>query len=284
MKHSDITRHFSNFIESFSNVENEEFDLDSIEISEAIFRHIFKIKSSLWKHGVDFNRRKRMPISEIFQDLVAFYIKLGLNSEDYEVVLEESMGRLQPDILIKFKGKNLFIVEVKTNLGWKRDMIESDMGTRIKALSRTFGVPFQNIIYIFQNPWNMPKSFTQKYWDQDFQKAQVLPTEFPYDRIRPLLTAEDPFYTKKAKSIDRRNDFHDLTSTIEEKVKTGIVIPLEITIKQIIEAGKKTEKDFSKYSTKKLNTLLNYIRTQNEQGYSQDFGDLIEAELNSRKN
>lgn len=243
MKHTDLVKNYSNFVESFAEVENENFDLESREISEAIYKHIFQIKSSLWKQGVEFNRRKRISVSEIFQDLVALYIKLGLNSSDFEVILEESCSRLQPDILIKYKEKNLFIVEVKTNLGWKRDSIETVMGERIKKLSLAFNIPFNNVVYIFQNPWNMSKAFTQKFWNQEKKEAMSLPTEFPFNRIRPLLTAEDPFYSIEGKVMRKKAEFADLTYKIDENIESGIVIPLEKTIQDILTAAKKSDLD-----------------------------------------
>src|SRR5690554_1045843 len=109
MNHSSLIDNYINYLNSFSKIERQEFNLDTTEISQAIFVQIFRLKTALWKQSVEFKRMKRSSISDIFQDIIALYIKLALD-ENFEIILEEKKGKFQPDILIKYKGQNLFVL------------------------------------------------------------------------------------------------------------------------------------------------------------------------------
>lgn len=239
MKHSEISNYYSDFLDSFLYVDEiDDLDLSKNEISKAIYKHIFKIKTAQWKYKVMFNRRKSIAISDLFQDIVALYISLALGN-DYEVIVEEKIGRLHPDILIKYKGQNLFIVEIKTTIGWERDMYNNgEMQKRMNSLSSGANIPVDNIVYVFLSPWNVNKKFANVYWDSNIDKPKELPNDYPFNRIRPLLSGEDPFYWKQ--HIDFRNkrfqEFSD--SDIDKFAESGIVIPLELTIEEIKIAAK----------------------------------------------
>jgi hypothetical protein len=231
--HSEVSHYFNKFIEAFYKVEPTAFDLENFEISKSIYKHIFKMKSSLWKFGEEFNRKKRASISEIFQDLIAMYLKLELD-ENFEIILEEKKEKLQPDILIKYKGKNIFILEIKTTIGWNRNSLNGEIQKRIENLSRVFNIPKDNVVYIFQSPWNVNREFTSRYWDIENSKPCELPKEFPYNKIRPLLTGDDPFYWKQ--HDDKK--YHEYSENeIEQFSHLNIVIPLELTINEIKAAA-----------------------------------------------
>jgi hypothetical protein len=233
MKHTEISDLFSKFTEAFYNVDAENFDLEKKTISEEIHQHIFKIKSAQWKQGIEFRRRKKMPLSDIFQDIIALYLKLALGI-DFEVILEEKIDRLQPDILIRHNGKNLFILEIKTTIGWERNSINGKFQERMKVLSEKFNIPEENIVYIFQSPWNVNAEFANRYWDKSKNKPKELPTEFPFNKIRPLMTSDDPYYWKHEKGFDRNQKYIDYSDKFIKKLsKESIVIPLELTIKEI---------------------------------------------------
>ena len=187
MNHINLIDNYIDYLHSFSKINRQEFNLESTEISQAIFVQIFRLKTALWKQSVEFRRMKRTSISDIFQDILALYIKIALD-ENFEVILEEKKGKFQPDILIKYNGENLFILEVKTNIGWERNSLSGHFQNRIKSISEVFGINEQNIVYIFQSPWNVNRDFTSKYLDFETWKAKPLPTKFPYNKIRPLMT------------------------------------------------------------------------------------------------
>ncbi|MGQ1891942.1 hypothetical protein ACT29H_15990 [Thermophagus sp. OGC60D27] len=241
MSQIEIGNSYAKFLDSFLNVENiDDLNSSKNEISKSIYKQIFKIKVAQWKYKVKFKRRRNMAISDLFQDIVAFYISRSLGS-DFEVIIEEKIGKLQPDILIKYKNKNIFILEIKTTIGWDRRMHEKggNMEKRIKKLSEAAGIPEDNIVYIFMSPWNVNKKFAAKYWDLQEDRPKELPKEFPYNKIRPLLTNDDPFYWKQNRN-SRYEDFKEFSDQeIDNYAKKGIVIPLELTINEIKTAASK---------------------------------------------
>jgi hypothetical protein len=237
MNHYHLIDNYIKYLDSFSEISPQEFDLNKTEISEIIFVHIFKLKAALWKQSVNFNRKKRISISDIFQDVIAMYIRLALDSS-FEVILEEKKGKFQPDILIKYNEKNLFIIEIKTTIGWERNSLDGYFQQRISEMSKIFEIEENNIVYIFQSPWNVNKDFLSKYLDTKTYTPKPLPTEFPYNKIRPLMMGEDPYYFK-AFELDRKTKYQEFTEMqIIEKASSNIAIPLELTIKEIIKATK----------------------------------------------
>ncbi len=233
MKHLNLTKKYCEFIEEFHLVERIKFDETKTDISEAIFYHVFKVKQSLWKQMSNFDRLKRISTSDLLQDLIAYYLKATLPS-DFKVVLEKKVGKLQPDILIEYQEGNLFIIEVKTTIGWDRNSIDGHIQSRIQDLSNTFQIPKNNIIYIFQSPWNVNKTFREKYWNAKENKpANNLDLEFPFNIIRPLFSGEDPFYYKRQGSENKYFDEEEIISL----AKMNIVVPFEITISNILAAA-----------------------------------------------
>ena len=234
MHHKDISKYYSDFLDSFLYIDDiDDLDLTKNDISKAIFIHVFRIKLSQWKYKVMFNRKKSMAISDIFQDIVALYIGLSLGS-DFEVIVEEKIGQIQPDILIKFKGKNLFILEIKTTIGWERELLDGKMQQRLNELANAASISKDNIVYIFMSPWNVNKEFACKYWDSITDTPKQLPQDFPYNKIRPLMTREDPFYWKNIGNINKQNKYLEFSDKeIEDMAIKNIVIPIEITITEI---------------------------------------------------
>lgn len=238
MNHSEISNYYSDFLDSFLYVDNiDDLNLSKKEISKSIYKHIFKIKTAQWKYKVMFKRRKNMAISDLFQDIVALYISLALGS-DYEVIIEEKIGKIQPDILIKYKNQNIFIIEIKTTIGWERGMyMNGEMEERISSLSKAANISKDNIVYLFMSPWNVNKKFANIYWDSKTNQPKALPLEFPFNKIRPLLSGEDPFYWKEHIDFRDKQYLEFSESEIDRFSESGIVIPIELTINEIKSIG-----------------------------------------------
>ncbi len=238
MHHKDISKYYSDYIDSFLYIDNiDDLDLTNNDISKAIITHIIRIKLAQWKYKVMFNRKKSMAISDLFQDIVALYLGLSLGM-DFDVLIEEKIGQIQPDILVKFKGKNLFILEIKTTIGWEREMLKGKMQQRMEELANAANIPKDNIVYIFMSPWNVNKEFASNYWDSIADKPKQLPKDFPYNKIRPLMTREDPFYWNNIGNIDRQKEYKEFSDKeIEDFALKSIVIPFEITINEIKKAS-----------------------------------------------
>ena len=146
-KGSDL---YSQLLDSFSESNKLIVDLTSDEISKAIFYHTFKMKYAGWRMRVNFKRKKRHSLAEFFQDIIAFYIKASL-PDTFEVELESKIADTQTDIVIKFNGQYIFIIEIKTNIGWERQGPEQSFSLRIDKLAENFKIPKENIIYVLES-------------------------------------------------------------------------------------------------------------------------------------
>jgi hypothetical protein len=234
---------YSKLLDSFSQSEKLTVDLNSNEISKAIFYHTCKMKHAGWRMRVDFKRKKRHSLSDFFQDIIAFYIKASL-PDTFEIELESKLADTQTDIAIKFNGQYIFIIEIKTNIGWDRQGPEKSFSLRIDRLSENFKVLKQNIIYVFEDHGNVSKNFSEKYWNKKIGKPVSAPTDFPFSQIKPLFNDNDPYYWKYEKSFNKGlyyKEFED--ENIFQRAETNIVTKFEDIIEQIIKASVSIEKN-----------------------------------------
>lgn len=230
------SKHYSDLLDSFSC--DSKLDLQSyngLGISEAIYFHICKMKYAGWRHRVNFKRHRKHSISDFFQDTIAFYLKAALPS-DYTIELEAKKGKTQADIAIKRGDIYIFLIEIKTNIGWARPTASEieKMRNRRTALSKNFTVPSENIIYIFEEHSNVSKDFSDRFWDKEQHKAKQRPTDFPYSIIFPLFNATDPYYWKHEKGFDRTKTYKEIRDAeIQSKAKSNVVTPIEEILKRI---------------------------------------------------
>lgn len=228
--------YFSKFLNSFYT--NEKIELKNNLVSRAIYYHICKMKYAGWKHRINFNRYKKHTISEFFQDVIAFYLNVTL-PDDCIIELEKKTKKTQPDIAIRKGEKYIFLIEIKTNIGWERpdsnkaDPFE-DIKIRIDSLSKNFNIDQENIIYILEEHSNVSKEFSGTFWDSKEGKATKRPTDFPLNRIYPLFNATDPYYWKYEKGFNRTCAFKEFSDEeIYYASKNNIVTPFEDIIKRI---------------------------------------------------
>jgi hypothetical protein len=234
---------YSKLLDSFSESDKLTVDLNSNEISKAIFYHTCKMKHAGWRMRVDFKRKKRHSLSDFFQDVIAFYIKASL-PDTFEVELESKLADTQTDIAIKFNGQYIFIIEIKTNIGWDRQGPEQSFSLRIDRLAGNFKVHKQNIIYVFEDHGNVSKKFSEKYWNKKNGTAVSAPTDFPFSQIKPLFNTNDPYYWKYEKGFDKRLQYKKFEDeNIFQRAETNIVTKFEDIIDQIIKAADNIEKN-----------------------------------------
>jgi hypothetical protein len=129
------------------------------DISYQIFYDLFRIREYQWQYKVEFDREVDASLSDIFQDLIAHYLKILTK---YEILCEHKQGKLQPDILIRNKGRNKAIIEVKTTIGRNRDLIKgNDYKKRLENLAKEFEVPIERTFYIFEAANNVTRDFSE---------------------------------------------------------------------------------------------------------------------------
>jgi hypothetical protein len=215
-------------------------------ISEALYFHLCRMKHAGYLHKKAFNRQKKHALADVFQDLVAFYLRTILPPE-FEVQLEVSgkstsmtPKRYQVDILIRQNGKNLFVIEAKTTIGWARPdwkLPETPYRTfedRITAVSTTFDVPPERVIFILEEPTNVNRRFERLFWHDGPVSRAGLP--YPVNQVYPLFMVTDPEYWRwpglpKGICPDSISDVQ-----IRERAKKSIVTPFERIVELIINA------------------------------------------------
>lgn len=238
------SKHYEKFLRSFYAVDTKskkvKLDFKGNRISKAIFYHLWKVYHSEWEMRVGFKLMRKHTLSDYFRDLVACYLNLFLDDQ-FEIVLE-SGEKIVPDILIKKKGKSMFAIEIKTTLGWQRNIVKGgkEVEGRINDISKTFKIKRNNIIYILVDSSNVNKEFREVYWDYGKGEANKHPKVFPYSRIFPLFhITPDPYYWDECKEIDDKDKQIKKfkKETILEKAEKNIICKFEDIIMQIEIAG-----------------------------------------------
>lgn len=131
------------------------------DVSYQIFYDLFRIREFQWRYKVKFGREVDVTLSAIFQDIIAHYLKILTK---YDILCEHKQGKLRPDILIKHNGRNKAIIEVKTTIGYNRDLIkENDYKKRLEDLSSEFNVPIQKTFYLFEAANNVTGDFAKVF-------------------------------------------------------------------------------------------------------------------------
>lgn len=240
----DVAQKYDDFLMSFlsdARFDKSNLDLSKNRISEDLFFQIFKIKLSGWKYRVKFNRVKKHSIADIFQDLIALYLKACLSGE-YSVELEKSINNKKPhvDILILKNGIPDFVIEVKTTIGWSRNDLDESFNARRKEIHDVFNIPLERIVYIFLEHSNVSKSFSAKYWDKKQNKPidrkNILLDE-PYSFIYPFFNDIDPYYSDKKsfpKGFNKDKEVLNFTDEdIRNRAAKSIVTPFEHILEKI---------------------------------------------------
>ena len=221
---SPIADKFSEFLDELINDKNKPYK----DITFQIFYDLFKIRVSQWKYKVLAKREVDFTLSDIFQDLLAHYFRILLPHE-YTVICEYKKGKVRPDILIKKNNKNWAVIEVKTTIGWNRELVRNDNYlNRLKTIRETFNTPKKRTFYIFEAAANVNKHFYEIFKSNKRDKIR--------DYIYPLfLNSAHPFFLSNEK--DRKNNYEEFSDReIFEFYKKNLVTRLDYIInKKIID-------------------------------------------------
>ncbi len=187
-----ISKSYAKLLESLSNENTEDFNSD---LTYQIFYDLFKIRVAQKKYKEKTNRYKNYSLSDIFQDIIAHYLRLKLSQKEYKIYLEKTSNKLRPDILIEKNNKNWAIIEVKTNLGWNRHITKKEkyLG-RLKHLKKEFkDIPLERIFYVIETSSNVNKEFASIWSPKNKNNKKIK------KHILPLFneTAEPKNHIKK---------------------------------------------------------------------------------------
>jgi hypothetical protein len=159
MMRSPIAETFNGFLGALEQINKIDIDKKNNDLTFRIFYDLFKIRMAQWRYKKNFHREVDYSISGIFQDIFAHYLKAILPVQ-YEVYCEHKRNRLRPDIVVTKDGKYHSIIEVKTTIGWDRELVANNKySARIKDLSHVFSVPKARIFYVFEAARNVNRKF-----------------------------------------------------------------------------------------------------------------------------
>jgi hypothetical protein len=196
------------------------------DITYQLFYDLFKMRSSQWKYKVLSKREVDFSLSDIFQDLLAHYFRILLPKE-YSVYCEHKKGKVRPDILIKRNEKNWAVIEIKTTIGWNRDLIKNNNYLkRLRLLNETFSVPIKRTFYIFEAARNVNRNFYEIFEKNKKDKIRSY--------IYPLfLNNPHPFFLSDER--DRKNNYEEFNDKEVYKLYKGnVVTPLDYIIRKKI--------------------------------------------------
>jgi hypothetical protein len=199
MYKSKISEHFEKFLES---LQSENKNIDHSDITFQIYYDLFKIRDAQWRYKLRVNRSIDYSLADIFQDIVAHYFRKCLPKK-YTVFIEYKEGRLRPDILIKKENKNWAVIEIKTTIGWNRDLVKNDEYlVRLQELSKQFKVPLKRVFYIFESSRNVNKNFAELF--KGDKKSKIT------NYILPLFEhSAAPYHLSKKGKIDGFKKYND---------------------------------------------------------------------------
>jgi hypothetical protein len=239
-------------------------------LSKALFFHLAKLRYTGWKYVAAIQRDRRHSLSDVFQDLLAYYLRAALAPHGCLVELEASMPganggqKTQVDIVILKKKRAVkpvpfFAIEVKTTVGRDRIRDETDKQKqldRLEQVARNFRLPHtDNAIFIHEEPTNNTGDFERLYWTKPSKENSVpfpgarklpRPSDPLYSRIYPLFFGTDPKWwdwsdepdnsTKAFKAHKTSAPLIPYERFIRE-AENRIVTPLEAIIKLIRQAS-----------------------------------------------
>lgn len=231
------SRFYKQFLQSFSKPsKTPPLDLHSDKITQALFFHGYQVWSAEHSMTKSFNLRVHHNLSDFLRDLVSFYLNIALGP-GFETYLEEKKNKVQPDIIIKHRGRNIFAIEIKTTIGYERSAPKKSWPKRIAAIAKTFKIPKKNVIYLLLSPQNVTAGFESRFWDREKERPRGRPTEFPYSQTFPLFyNRPDPKYLTRNGNTQEGGFWS--TKRILEEARKNTICTLESIIRRIKLAAK----------------------------------------------
>ncbi|MFP3549123.1 hypothetical protein SB861_00245 [Paraburkholderia sp. SIMBA_049] len=248
------------------------FSANNPILSKALFFHLAKLRYAGWQYATKVRRDRRHALADVFQDLLAYYLRAALAPHNLRVELEASMPgvdggeKTQVDIVIlKETGREdwapFFAIEVKTTIGRGRIRDDDDKKkhlNRLDQVGRNFGISDKNnVIYIYEEPSNNTGPFERLYWTKRSRDEVISypgkrklprPSDDPlYSRIYPLFFGTDPKLWDWSKEPDNRTKRYKAHKTdfpsiprerIIQEAESRIVTPLEEVIGLILRASR----------------------------------------------
>ena len=132
---------------------------EGFAVTEAITRRMFNHYKTQKDLKEEIGLSVAPSASGVFHQAVGMYLKAYLETiGHYPIFLDKryNYGRkyLRPDIAIERDGKPAVAIEVKTDLGWKRDYIESGDWTRRQKHCESAGFKLVYLLILANTNWS----------------------------------------------------------------------------------------------------------------------------------
>ncbi len=224
---TDEGKYFSKYLEA---LERQPVLLENSN-SFTIYVAVFEMRMAMWRYCVNVNRNKEYSFADYFQDIVAKHIQ-SLLKKNCTVFLEEKDSNFRPDIIIKKKDEILAIIEIKTTVGWNRDLVlEDGYLERINEIAEHYSISPEKVFFIFESSGNVNGEFKAEVCKSKDNKysGKIYPlfseNAHPFfmpDKIWSKDWSNVPNYTyQKIKDhyYDKENkvELHDLRKILRDK-------------------------------------------------------------------
>jgi len=168
----------------------------------------------------------------------------------------QSKPKLQVDIVIKKDNKIIFLIELKTNLGYDRGSVgKTDNISELKVVKRrqqiadACQIDKKNVIFILASFGNVNKYFREQFWITSGSPWSSRPIDLdkrnklePFNFIYPLFNKYDPhyFYKSEYKDIDPYKQYDPYKKYNNQQLakiaKDNICTPFEYILDLITNA------------------------------------------------
>lgn len=238
-------------------------------LSKALFFHLAKLRHAGWQYAAAVRRERRHSLSDVFQDLLAYYLRAALEPHGLQVELEAMMPSTQGnkptqvDIVVRknqgAESAAIFAIEVKTTIGRGRIRTAEDKQPHIDRLEQValnFGIPSNNVIFVYEEPSNNTGDFQRLYWTGPNKRDGIpfpgrrmatRPADPLYGRIYPLFFGTDPKtwdWSTGPNNTTRRYLAHKTCcppvtrERFIQEAEMRIVTPIEEVIELILSASR----------------------------------------------
>ncbi len=211
------------------------------------------IRYADWELRYNFNVCLRSSSSDLFRNILAFYLTNAIKAKHKcltEYTVKHIDEDIRPNILIMKNDIPIFVIEVKTTLGWDRDLVKDELhqsegiNKRIDNIANRLQIKKENIIYCLESVKNVRKNFQDRYWDSKEKKPKPHPDEYPFCQIYQLYFINpDPYHWKnyKPNMVTNCNDSKGAPiklnkSHIRQKAKDNIITSFEMVIEKVRQA------------------------------------------------
>lgn len=165
-REKNIASKYLRYLESLSNhtrYKNSDIMSNHL-ITKGVIARMYYFYKTQKEYCENIGRGLKYSGCDYFEDTVASYLR-SILSNIFQVKIEESSvirnknskKQYRPDIEVFYKGKRIFVLELKTQLGWNRKNWKSDIKQRQKDICKAFNLPMRRVVTVVMTADNWAK-------------------------------------------------------------------------------------------------------------------------------